>query len=437
MYPWGPFSQIPSTTHVGSSQTSSTPPHEASSTGWDKSVQPGTAKTPNTVAFEGARALRRPITSASYATPESVWMLKSCSTTHSGTTMKKPPNTPQGSYQYDPLNRLIISNTTRRFYQNERIATEIEGTNARRFMAFDAQPLAVQEAQATTLLATDLQTSVLHHVSAAGTQACAYTPFGHHSAESGITRLLGFNGEHPEAVTGHYLLGKGYRAYNPVLMRFNSPDSWSPFGEGGINAYAYSNKPLNEVDPTGHASIFKLLNRIGKGIGNKLGLRERTFKASVVDNLPTVLTNNRLPKSETSAVSSNLPSSPPSYGSHKIKTSHTLNFETPPPIYEASAMSYRITSNPTPNIQRLDLPPDYWSANNLPFGDTTNIILQARRNNLQDALGPALRQALRIEEPIVRPAPLLFLAHSSNGLTRGQLRHNQNALRTARDNLRR
>ena len=153
--------------------------------------------------------------------------------------MKKPPRTLPGSYQYDALDRLIISNTTRRFYQNERIATEIEGANTRRFVAFDAQPLAVQQGQATTLLATDLQTSVLQHVSAAGTQACAYTSYGHHPAESGITRLLGFNGEHPEAVTGHYLLGQGYRAFNPVLMRFNSPDSWSPFGEGGVNAYAY------------------------------------------------------------------------------------------------------------------------------------------------------------------------------------------------------
>ena len=148
--------------------------------------------------------------------------------------MKKPPRSLPGGYQYDALDRLSSSNTTRRFYQDERIATEIEGTNTRRFVEFDAQPLAVQQGQATTLLATDLQTSVLQHLSAAGTQACAYTPYGHHPTENGITRLLAFNGEHPEAVTGHYLLGNGYRAYNPVLMRFNSPDSWSPFGEGGL-----------------------------------------------------------------------------------------------------------------------------------------------------------------------------------------------------------
>ena len=160
-------------------------------------------------------------------------MLKAYPTTDSVLTMNKSPPTLQGSYQYDALDRLTTRNATRRFYQDERIATEVEGANTRRFMALDAQPLAVQQAQTTTLLATDLQTSVLQHVSAAGTQAYAYTPYGHHPAENGITRLLAFNGEHPEAVTGYYLLGQGYRAYNPVLMRFNSPDSWSPFGEEG------------------------------------------------------------------------------------------------------------------------------------------------------------------------------------------------------------
>ena len=177
--------------------------------------------------------------------------------------MKKSPPTLQGSYQYDALDRLTTRNATHRFYQNDRIATEVEGANTRRFIAFDAQPLAVQQGQTTTLLATDRQTSVLQQVSAAGTQACAYTPYGHHPAKNGITPLLAFNGEHPEAVTGHYLLGQGYRAYNPVLMRFNSPDSWSPFGEGGINAYAYSHKPLDEVDPSGHFSFKPLLRSLG------------------------------------------------------------------------------------------------------------------------------------------------------------------------------
>ncbi|RMR48355.1 YD repeat protein [Pseudomonas amygdali pv. mori] len=53
------------------------------------------------------------------------------------------------------------------------------------------------------------------------------------------------------------MLGNGYRAFNPVLMRFNSPDSLSPFGEGGLNAYAYCEEdPVNRVDPGGHLPTF-------------------------------------------------------------------------------------------------------------------------------------------------------------------------------------
>jgi RHS repeat-associated protein len=71
-----------------------------------------------------------------------------------------------------------------------------------------------------------------------------------------LLSLLGFNGERPDPVTGHYLLGNGYRAFNPVLLRFNSPDSWSPFGEGGLNSYAYClGDPINRYDPDGHTTM--------------------------------------------------------------------------------------------------------------------------------------------------------------------------------------
>ncbi|MEE8873826.1 RHS repeat-associated core domain-containing protein [Pseudomonas helleri] len=181
--------------------------------------------------------------------------------------MSKQRKTVASTYLYDPLDRLAASNSIQRFYNDTRIATEIEGERKSRFFETDSHPLALQQhgsLPGTTLLATDQQASVLNGVSPKGAlHAQAYSPFGHHPIGTSLNGA-GFNGERPEPVTGHYLLGQGYRAFNPVLMRFNSPDSWSPFGDGGINAYAYcDNDPLNKVDPTGHIpNIFKRLKKI-------------------------------------------------------------------------------------------------------------------------------------------------------------------------------
>jgi RHS repeat-associated protein len=68
-----------------------------------------------------------------------------------------------------------------------------------------------------------------------------------------------------EANIGWYLLGNGYRAYNPRLMRFHSPDSWSPFGRGGLNPYMYCvGDPVNNSDPTGHITLTKAAANVFK-----------------------------------------------------------------------------------------------------------------------------------------------------------------------------
>ena len=151
-------------------------------------------------------------------------------------------------YRYDPLDRLVATSPSgrspqQRFYCKTRLATQIQGLLWHTMVQHDDQLLAQQQRNgehvAATLLATDRQRSVLHALSSDTHHPIAYAPYGHHPAESGLLSLLGFNGERRDPVTGHYLLGNGYRAFNPVLMRFNSPDSWSPFGEGGFNTYSY------------------------------------------------------------------------------------------------------------------------------------------------------------------------------------------------------
>ena len=166
-------------------------------------------------------------------------------------------------YCYDALDRLIgharqSAQQHQRFYCKSRLATEIQGAMQYSILQHGDLLLAQQRSEAgaidTTLLATDQQRSVLHTLKANHQcQPIAYSPYGHHRhPENGLLSLLGFNGERPDPVTGHYLLGNGYRAFNPVLMRFNGPDSFSPFGRGGLNTYAYClGDPINLSDPNG------------------------------------------------------------------------------------------------------------------------------------------------------------------------------------------
>ncbi|WP_312269366.1 RHS repeat-associated core domain-containing protein [Pseudescherichia sp.] len=102
------------------------------------------------------------------------------------------------------------------------------------------------------LLGVNQNNSTLLAYDGSSQQVNLYSAFGN-SNNSANSTLPGYNGERQDPLTGVSHLGNGYRAYNPILMRFNCPDSESPFGVGGINSYAYcENDPVNFSDPSGH-----------------------------------------------------------------------------------------------------------------------------------------------------------------------------------------
>ncbi|SCW94838.1 RHS repeat-associated core domain-containing protein [Pseudomonas sp. NFACC05-1] len=175
-----------------------------------------------------------------------------------------------GNFQYDPLDRLSNNDdgggSQQHFYKGDHIANLVDGERSSTFMRGDDHLLAERQGDNTLLLAGNFTNSVMNEVSSDSTHSLAYSPYGHRSAEQPISTELGFNGELREAQTGGYMLGKGYRVYSPVLMRFNSPDSWSPFGKGGLNGYAYSQRPLDEVDPTGHFVVNAALGALLLGV---------------------------------------------------------------------------------------------------------------------------------------------------------------------------
>ncbi|WP_455887684.1 RHS repeat-associated core domain-containing protein [Pseudomonas rustica] len=99
----------------------------------------------------------------------------------------------------------------------------------------------------TSLLSIDRQHSVLGR---GRHEARAFSPYG--ALSTAPIPGLAFCGQHPDPLTGCYPLGNGRRFYSPSLRRFTSADSLSPFGKGGIHAYAYcGGDPVNRHDPSG------------------------------------------------------------------------------------------------------------------------------------------------------------------------------------------
>lgn len=186
-----------------------------------------------------------------------------------------------GMYSYDALNRLIARKTSENneiqqlYYRGSESVNEVVNSQkkVKRLIKDGHKCLGVSDINGLTLTVGDKNNSLLLsknvNVDSNDIQCHIWSPYG--NSTSADYRLLGFNGEHFDPTSGTYHLGNGYRAYNPVLMRFNCPDNLSPFSAGGINPYAYcAGDPVNHTDPSGHLSWIAMtgitLNIIGLGL---------------------------------------------------------------------------------------------------------------------------------------------------------------------------
>ncbi|WP_434770926.1 RHS repeat-associated core domain-containing protein [Pseudomonas entomophila] len=165
------------------------------------------------------------------------------------------------------------------FYKGNALSIVQMGTAHHAVLSANGHRLGETTPLQTRLLATDAQQSTVLGLSDSRT-TLAYSPYGNDDCPTDTPVVSRFTGQPwlPSAVG--YLLGNGHRLFNPALMRFYSADSWSPFEEGGINAYAYcENDPVNRSDPSGRYSIFKLLTG---------GYRPKTIIANAMGESPSL-----------------------------------------------------------------------------------------------------------------------------------------------------
>lgn len=231
----------------------------------------------------------------------------------------------------------------------------------------------------TCLLQVDYSGTVTYAHTNSGDVGLAYSVYGLDAASLIRAPYLRFNGQCLELAFGYYLLGKGYRGYHPVLMRFNSPDSYCPFGPGGLNAYTYcAGDPVNRSDPSGHVGRTKsAVNKLfrqkadnGKptlsGFRRLLeeGERRPAFSAGVlaIPSAP-VMDDSSWRGSQTLIASDYTPSAPPvaefvRRGSSASQESEHVPSAPPVSEFVRRASLVSIISNYLPSAPMSEGPPD-------------------------------------------------------------------------------
>lgn len=177
-----------------------------------------------------------------------------------------------------------------RFYKGNQLQLIVSQLQTRRVFGWEGQVFAEHHNSSgqteSIQIATYMQRSPLSASGAGSAQPMVYSCYGFNGNDNDY--ITGFTGQYQDRASGCYILGNGYRTYNPTLMRFHSPDSASPFDEGGINAYAYcAGDPINHFDPTGHGlrsilgSIIKTPAPYKKLSLEKLSLKELSPKDKI------------------------------------------------------------------------------------------------------------------------------------------------------------
>ncbi|EKG41893.1 YD repeat-containing protein-containing protein [Pseudomonas syringae pv. avellanae str. ISPaVe013] len=175
--------------------------------------------------------------------------------------VNKPAGGAINTYSYDGHDHLLTTRNGNdseilRFYQDQQLSSTVQDSRRTQFLHIGEQPVGQQtvgEPADTLLLLTDANQSVLAEFQQNTLRTAVYSAYGERHSDDSLLSVTAFNGEVCEKDTGWYLLGNGYRAYNPGMMRFHSPDSLSPFGAGGLNPYTYClGNPIAWRDPTGH-----------------------------------------------------------------------------------------------------------------------------------------------------------------------------------------
>ncbi|WP_207832249.1 RHS repeat-associated core domain-containing protein [Pseudomonas sp. 43(2021)] len=178
------------------------------------------------------------------------------------TSATAPDGKPLASFRYDGHGQLVgvrygAQAEEQRRYEGYRVGSTLRDGLLTEYLFGGEVPLGMQQSgkgNETRLYMASSNNSVIAECAANDeVHEATYSAYGE-LPEGKLLGLLGFNAEAREQTLGWYMLGRGFRAFNPGLMRFQSPDNMAP-EVAGINPYVYClNNPVMWQDPTGHYS---------------------------------------------------------------------------------------------------------------------------------------------------------------------------------------